>query len=52
MIGVTYDSQDDLLDVALDRAGVVGVTPGSRQGQIEDPDGHPIDLFEPARQRG
>lgn len=40
---------------ALEEAGVtfrnkMEVGPGGRQVQIEDPDGNPIELFEPARQ--
>jgi glyoxylase I family protein len=39
---------------ALDKAGVrfrnqMEVGPGGRQIQVEDPDGNPIELFEPAR---
>ena len=39
---------------ALEKAGVkfrnqVEVGPGGRQIQVEDPDGNPIELFEPAR---
>ena len=39
---------------ALEKAGVsfrnaIEVGPGGRQVQIEDPDGNPIELFEPAR---
>jgi len=39
---------------ALERAGVrfrnqMEVGPGGRQIQVEDPDGNPIELFEPAR---
>ena len=41
--------------VALESAGVsfrneMETGPGGRQIQIEDPDGNPIELFEPARQ--
>jgi glyoxylase I family protein len=41
---------------ALREAGVtfrnqIEVGPGGRQIQIEDPDGNPIELFEPARKR-
>jgi len=40
--------------VTLDKAGVhfrneMETGPGGRQIQIEDPDGNPIELFEPAR---
>jgi glyoxylase I family protein len=39
---------------ALEKAGVrfrneMEVGPGGRQIQVEDPDGNPIELFEPAR---
>jgi glyoxylase I family protein len=39
---------------ALKRVGVgfrnqMEVGPGGRQVQVEDPDGNPIELFEPAR---
>jgi glyoxylase I family protein len=39
---------------ALERAGVsirnqMEVGPGGRQIQVEDPDGNPIELFEPGR---
>lgn len=41
---------------ALERAGLrfrnqMETGPGGRQIQIEDPDGNPIELFEPAQQR-
>jgi glyoxylase I family protein len=43
-----------LLVTALSKAGVrfrneIEVGPGGKQIQIEDPDGNPIELFEPAR---
>jgi glyoxylase I family protein len=40
----------------LEAAGVpfrndIETGPGGRQAQIQDPDGNPIELFEPARER-
>jgi glyoxylase I family protein len=41
----------------LERAGVrlrnaMEVGPGGKQIQLEDPDGNPIELFEPAERQG
>jgi glyoxylase I family protein len=40
---------DALKDAGLKFRNAMEVGPGGRQIQIEDPDGNPIELFEPAR---
>jgi glyoxylase I family protein len=40
---------DELRDAGLRFRNNMEVGPGGRQIQIEDPDGNPIELFEPAR---
>src|SRR5690349_9153012 len=40
----------DLKEAGLPFRNEMEVGPGGRQIQIEDPDGNPIELFEPARQ--
>lgn len=39
---------DDLRDAGLHCRNAIEVGPGGKQIQIEDPDGNPIELFEPA----
>ena len=39
----------DLKEVGLRFRNEMEVGPGGKQIQIEDPDGNPIELFEPAR---
>jgi glyoxylase I family protein len=39
---------DDLRDAGLRFRNAIEVGPGGKQIQIEDPDGNPIELFEPA----